>query len=437
MTTVIIISIITVFFFIRTVLMAYRGSNILSKIITIRDMENIRPQETVHVLVPIYNENEIIDDLHKVYSRLAQNAPQNTSIYLVTSEARELFEGHYPTSLSLLKEKSNPGNLFLIDVGAIIKSKGELLNAALKIIKPNEDSWIGIYDADSNPESQVFCYASSVFKAHEVFQQPCVYLNNCQSLSATLSVAALHQTCWSMGVESYRYHLHNRRISMKLSSFLLPYIYPVTHGFYISMKDLSNISGFPDRYEDLRLGIPLSIRSFRIQTLPYFDRVDFANTVVDWIWQSANWTYGSWYVMIDYLNLMHYAQGRNFILLTVLTAKGIISNIFWCLEGLVFPLLIIGLLASGHFVSALVSLVLYLGILELFRRKVRQFLLQLLSLDRTVETYPERINLFLIILDSIIRSIGPSIATVCAFLLPLFRYKFTNRRTPKKKTWSR
>ncbi|MFG3225336.1 hypothetical protein ACGF07_11240 [Kitasatospora sp. NPDC048194] len=197
----------------------------------------------------------------------------------------------------------------LVTAPASAGGKVGQLNAALRAWSDRRGAdrstvYVGVYDADSQPDLAVFDRMSGQVAvrgaqgaaAPEIFQQVSCYCRNLgdmRGLRAALALPdALAQTRWALGFE---YELYRRYSARARRGTLRPLAYCIGHGCFVSADFLERIGGFPtlSPNDDLALGYQASLLGAEIAPVPALDYCDVAPDSLSTIRQSRFWFHGS------------------------------------------------------------------------------------------------------------------------------------------------
>ena len=252
-------------------------------------------------------------------------------VILITNSQEERRRGASVTTYDTFVKISWPGQVLVIDSDTFGASKGALLNAALPVAKSLAYEWLGVFDVDSVLDPAALAWVAGYSGHAGLLQQPSWYLDNVQHVAPALRPVAGMQTLWALGAEAWRIVAGSHRASTRGRCGY--YRYPVAHGMFLSRDVLHIFRRFPERYEDLRLAIPLLLEAVGAEVIPYVDKCQFAMRVDIWLGQSRNWANGSWYLWYDLATKLYDVFARRPLAARWLSFQATLSNLAWASEG--------------------------------------------------------------------------------------------------------
>jgi hypothetical protein len=187
-----------------------------------------------------------------------------------------------------------------IEVPAEAGTKVGKLNLAVAGIAVDPDgreTYVGVYDADSDPDPRVLDrVAAPTDRRPAVYQQVSCYCRNLSTLAGGRGVLALAdalaQTRWALGFEYPLYTRYSRAVRRRR---IRPLAYCIGHGCFVSLSFLDRIGGFPTQSstDDLALGYVASALGAEIAPVPALDYCEVAPDPVQSVRQSRFWFSGS------------------------------------------------------------------------------------------------------------------------------------------------
>jgi cellulose synthase/poly-beta-1,6-N-acetylglucosamine synthase-like glycosyltransferase len=176
-------------------------------------------------------------------------------------------------------------------------NKAKQMNFALAtlkktgVLRPDEATYVGVYDADSAPDPYTLRVLSTYARENRpvAFQQYPIYLRNCGKLSRLMRNEAILQTAHSVCVEYPRQRRVNSAIQAGRNAGPT-FTYCIGHGVFFRSDWILEV-GFPETapVEDLPLGFMLSLGKKQIWTLPLFDVCTVPSSTNAFIRQTATW----------------------------------------------------------------------------------------------------------------------------------------------------
>ncbi|HEX3150054.1 MAG TPA: hypothetical protein VHR66_18400 [Gemmataceae bacterium] len=292
-----------------------------------------------------------------------------------------------------LNSKCGRNAFFVVEAPATAAGKVGQMNAGLawwkehRFLADGRDTYVGVYDADSQPDARVFQVIDQVVgereaaggRAPAVLQQVSCYcqnLNTLPGLAGALSIAdGLAQTRWALGFELPLYADYSAAVR---AGRLRRLVYCVGHGCFVLLAWLDRIGGFPMQSpnDDLALGYLASLSAEEVYPLRALDYCDVAPDPLATIRQSRFWFLGSARFQTD---LAIYRQAFGFrpglLQMLVLLVDGRLRNFCWAwrpafwLAAVLFAVftqawLLLGVLLAAHLLYVQVGLVHTLTVLR-------------------------------------------------------------------------
>lgn len=315
----------------------------------------------IYLIIPMLNEQGIALETYNYYTRLLNNTPHRLIIVTTSKEKIE------PTTYSLLLEKHTmtpSKNISIINYPNTEGVMAHQLNYAIEYIVKNysENSWIGIYNADSRIEKETLNYISySVESKNEIYkycyQQYSIYPcpKNVKSRSI-LASAAQWQNRWTLLFELARvqWQLKLKKFLLKLpkskSNKIIEIVfgkmnYVIGHGLYIHLKTLKLVGGIPTDTinEDAYLGYLLGIYGIEIRPIPFFEISEFTDKFSVFVKQQSVWFNGPFYAF-QYFKLSSISIKEEslleYIFKLLLAIKLFLHAVYWILSPLIMLVLI-------------------------------------------------------------------------------------------------
>jgi hypothetical protein len=311
------------------------------------------------VVVPMYQEQQIATEAVRYWQSLVQTAEVDEVIFVTTAKepGNGLLTTH--TLLASALEQAREPKLRLLHCTTVTRFRAAQLNLAVSDARKrycDDDSratgvWIGVYNADSRPESSTFrelrqCAGSG--KDSRTYQQLADYVVPGRAGVSLAAVGnAVLQTWWTRT----HYWARNTRggglprwraATSPFSTF--------GHGEFIRLDLLDEIGGFPDfAYADgLLLGWICRLMDEPIGLLASTDRAEVPRTAHDLLTQQRAWMQG----LLNFGATARWARDSGRLRLTapevaVLRCKHMIIPIAW---GLSTPAVAAGMaLVIGRF----------------------------------------------------------------------------------------
>lgn len=230
------------------------------------------PKKRIHIIIPIFNEEKIIDKTLKYFKKI--NYPF-LKIYIVTTKKeKELDE-----TINKLSKYLGSDKVYHIHYPFSIGDKASQINFAVKNIKIKEEDYIAIYDVDSRPEKNTFWYVGSDSQDSDIYQQFSLYFKDFNKIPYISKAGSFLQTRWSFGYE------------LKKAINNSPLVYCIGHGLFIKKKVFDDLGGFPEDSlaEDLSFGYWASSNGVKIKPIPFFDNAEYAPDFKSAVVQSSRW----------------------------------------------------------------------------------------------------------------------------------------------------
>lgn len=257
------------------------------------------------VLLPMLREQAGVRDACRRFAAAVADRP-NVEIVLITSRSEQRRPTTAEVAAPVLAELDAAAGRPLfrhVDAPGSAGTKVAKLNLAVAGIAPDpgRETYVGVYDADSDPDPRVLDWVEAETarpgrRPPAVYQQVSCYCRNLATLSGGRGVLALAdalaQTRWALGFEYPLYARYSRAVR---AGTLRPLAYCVGHGCFVSLSFLDRIGGFPTRSatDDLALGYVASALGAEIAPVPALDYCEVAPDPVRSVRQSRFWFSGS------------------------------------------------------------------------------------------------------------------------------------------------
>ncbi|MFE4513407.1 glycosyltransferase [Kitasatospora sp. NPDC056783] len=264
---------------------------------TAEDWSRLPP---VVVILPLLDEAPVIDALFSAIGKLRY--PRDR-LYVLAATAEEAGGG--PSSREAVQRvidgaPDDPRRpVRCVHLGRKSTCKADQLNAALAEARRicRERSWpetslvVGVFDADSRPESDLLIEVGSAFAQDpdlEAMQAYPVYLDDLEARTPQMKVEALRQTARSFCVEAPR-ALRYQRASAGLRSTVDAH-YLIGHGQFFRGARLID-AGFPTGapIDDLVQGFAYTLAGLRTRTAVHFDHCTVPLRTTDFVRQTRTW----------------------------------------------------------------------------------------------------------------------------------------------------
>lgn len=274
--------IFSIFIFISLALitLAY-GRNVLSSHKYIQQNNSIKitiNKNKVIVLIPIYNEHEILKSTFYYFYQLASSLDINVIFITTELEASMVNNQSYQILNNLIGDKKH---ILLEHYPKKIGSKANQLNWVMDKYAGDTD-YFAVFDADSRPDLRGISFVLQAKNRTAIFQMPSIYTPHALNTLASKSLAVF-QTRWSYCFEIPKWRLWQNNPQKQ------HVMYTVGHGLF-----LLNIIRFSEHTisEDLELGYRLSAQRTTMTLVPFFDYALVPQKFITSIIQSSRWYYG-------------------------------------------------------------------------------------------------------------------------------------------------
>src|ERR1035441_3729220 len=185
----------------RSLIPTLRARTVVKTLFTNREQDSqavSSTNSTVWIVLPLCRETRMLAQVSAVAWRLCNF--HEVIVVLATSDRCD-DTAEKDTTADSIKQLKWPERCRHIHLAAATVGKGALLNAVVSELRVPEQDWIGIYDADSEPDPRIVRFVLQQPAEIDVVQQPSVYAANFRKLSAEMQIQAAFQTVWSFGVE--------------------------------------------------------------------------------------------------------------------------------------------------------------------------------------------------------------------------------------------
>jgi hypothetical protein len=256
------------------------------------------------LLVPVLNEQDVIEESLRWFGGLTGELPWLSVIYVTTERearsqarpsTRELIERrlpslqrvhvvHYPYSYGVMAHQLNYAIDRLIEHGG-------------------NDRLIGVYNVDSKPGAAAIAAARAALLADPrcVVQQYAIYPfpPPRNFAAAVLSHIACWQTRWSLHFELGRTLIAQalpwrRGVAGAAAALVRPMLYAIGHGLFLRAGCWRELSGFPEDEvnEDAFLGLQLRLAGYRMRSVPFLEPALPPPAIGVYLRQQAVWYNG-------------------------------------------------------------------------------------------------------------------------------------------------
>lgn len=249
------------------------------------------------LLIPVFNEQTVIEDSVKHFSQFASNYIK--IVYITTSREKSI--RNFPTTKELLEKMSKLYCFELINC-PITKNAvmAHQLNYALvQLQKQYGDDFIfGIYNVDSRITPDILQDVQQRISRQrdKVIQQYTMYDLPGPGI---LSHISLWQTRWTLHFELGRllfdqYFFRKIYKLFPIFNIFRPFHYVIGHGLFMHFKTWLSISGFPqdEPNEDAFLGLMLHLNGFSLESIPKLEYAETAKNIKIYIKQQSVWYNG-------------------------------------------------------------------------------------------------------------------------------------------------
>ena len=372
----IVFSLCIIYFIVGGMVHIIGSINSITQVYTHKQIQKntIQSHSNLYIIIPAYREQKTIIDSLKFFSQFVSQYVEKC--YYVTSahERDDSSISTYEIIMSYLNEHKE-SCIQLIEAPANCKGKVGQLNYALSFLHETNSiqtiDYIGIYDVDSRPSygtttilhHMIDSYLESLKELPYVFQQISLYNHNLYRFGIknifNIDDAVL-QSQWSIGFE---YPLLTIYKKARDTNRILPLVYCIGHGCFISASFLKQIGGVPtiNKNDDLSLGYLLSTMRGNIVPLPSIDSCEIAPTVYESIKQYQNWAKGSFRFWRD---IQTYIKNHNLNITPVQKTwfwiEGTARNCLWAYRGLMLlSIIIYSILHPTYWISTIIAICLY------------------------------------------------------------------------------
>ena len=271
------------------------------KINFFKNKEKYKSNTFFYIIVPALREQKVIT---KTLNRLLDlNYPKNKYEIIVALDYKEK-ENNNKTTKEIVKEfnkKNKHLNIKIIEYKGQKQKRSLQLNTALKYInskKNPENTFIGVYDADSYPDLNILKYINYTYnkdKTKNAFQQNLNYLLNFNKIrnNIILSGNAIYQTSWNYLFELNQFIKTNKRLKKGKKSKFPPYC--MGHGEFFKLDILNNIKGFSEigPTDGIQIGFTLTKNNIPIYPTPFQDYCESPYNLKTLYNQHAYWFLGN------------------------------------------------------------------------------------------------------------------------------------------------
>jgi cellulose synthase/poly-beta-1,6-N-acetylglucosamine synthase-like glycosyltransferase len=283
------------------------------------------------------NEQNIAESTYQHFFNIIENRPACHVVFVTTEKEKPPIG--IPYTRTILEQAANRQPHPRIHLFHYPLTRGVMahqLNYAIKQIRqhhPDDNFWIGVYNADSRITNDVLDYVLPRFSMEPyrecAFQQYSWYPAPQDSKAGSiLYSAALWQTRWSLTFEIPRVLFQLRldelfrwvyksfpvqiaRPIVGITEILIEKMnYVIGHGLFIHAKTIHQVGGFPEDTinEDAFLGYLLNNERIPIYPIPFLEQAEFAPSIAIYIRQQTSWFNGPWYA---FQYLWYYLKGPN------------------------------------------------------------------------------------------------------------------------------
>lgn len=272
----------------------------------------------------------------------------------------ELFNNLLLTEDVLNYERKKNSSIAICTYPLKIGNKASQLNYFLNHIEEyiphdilqHKHTYIGVYDADSSPDSDTLNFIASKIselspdRLPAVFQQTPFCIKNIDnfagySFSNSLVLCDIMlQMKWHLGFELSRLRIKAHLASRDdiISMLLSPPVYCVGTGMFINFQKLLGAGKFPEPIEDVPLGYRLSFAREEFMPIPHTCYVESATTLFSIIKQLSNWFRGVRELKNETKRALHNADFIRRCYIYLLFVKELIVTIEWVMGPILFTL---------------------------------------------------------------------------------------------------
>lgn len=256
-----------------------------------------RSRRRIWILLPAKNEQRRLPATIAYFQKLLRK--HDARIVIITTATEKEIVGQTSTrSIAHGIARTNPHIIHMHYDGTGVMA--HQLNFALKTLQIDANDIIGLYNADSRPDSRTFNWiVRQPIKQVQVFQQYGNYTRNLNDLkqapdSPTLLAAAAWQSRWSMAFEIPHARTAPYFGAKKEEKNIIFMNYCIGHGLFFTKEVYRRVNGFSERThnEDAIFGLELNIQNIPITPIPYFDSCDTVDSSMGLLRQQKNWYFG-------------------------------------------------------------------------------------------------------------------------------------------------
>ena len=281
------IELIVVFFLISSVLKNYKVLKSIDFLKKKVESNNSSTNYFPHILLPVYNEQNIIQETYDYYRDFKDIIPHQKISFV--QSAKELSSNLSRTTFQTIENKDYT---FFQHVQCPIQgSKATQLNYFITEHTNNKE-WLLILDVDSRISKSDLLKISNLIPSlsqNTLYQLPSSYITNYNTLPLFQKIIGAMHTSFGFYQEIYP-NLNNT------PAHLYKYQSLIGHGLIINKQLLSSIGGFPDPIEDSRLAFKAIAKNIPIKYLNIFDTATTPKSILDYINQTSGWFYGQLFI---------------------------------------------------------------------------------------------------------------------------------------------
>lgn len=323
----------------------------------INDLESGGPGTVSRWRYSRYFSGELIDKMQNEWASSSED---------LRTKIREMVAG--PTTKEVVLDhlsKWNPRcQIIHLHYPKTSGNKAKQMNFALAtltqagVLRPDEATYVGVYDADSAPDPHTLRVLSTYARQNRpvAFQQYPIYLRHCGKLSRLMRNEAMLQTAHSVCVEYPRQRRVNSAILAGRNAGPT-FTYCIGHGVFLRSDWILKV-GFPETapVEDLPLGFMLSLGKKQIWTLPLFDFCTVPSSTNAFVRQTATW----FEAQMEFREVIRSAYKHFGHVHTLRSARGfleqMLTNAKWLLAGPCRVIAAIAALVAGSWIGLLALL---------------------------------------------------------------------------------
>lgn len=292
----------------------------------------------LYIIIPVFNETKTVEKSIQYFSKLKNFC----NVFYVTT-SKEKSKATYNKILYLIS-KYKTTNIFIDNCPNTIGTMATQLNYMAR--KLPKKSIIGIYNIDSFPKAETFCYVLNNIEQGIPLQQVSFFNDNKKFIMGS---AQNWQNRWSVVYELGKY----------ISKKKLNFTYSIGHGFFIYKSDLDKYGYWSEKEinEDNEFGYRVLINNGKIKPIPFFEQAGFAKNLNIYIKQQSTWFNGPLYAF-NYFK-RNQKSFRNF-LLSCLNFKAAISWLLYPTFSLTF--FILGFVFNYWYFSIIIFVLMFIYI---------------------------------------------------------------------------